>query len=63
MPAHRNALKHLLASTEQQILVAERQQLGTTNDAERSKLIDKLANLHVTHENLKAILAEQDPPI
>jgi hypothetical protein len=62
MPSHRIAMKTLLASSEQQILALERQLLRTTSDAERSKLIDKLANLHITQENLKAILAGRDLP-
>jgi hypothetical protein len=60
MPAHRNALKQLLASSEQQALILERRLLWSTDDAERSELIDKLAELHLTQANLKAALLGED---
>jgi hypothetical protein len=62
MSAPHYALKLLLARSEQEILFIERQLLWTTDHAERLTLNDKLADLHVNHENLKAILAEQDLP-
>jgi hypothetical protein len=62
MPVHRNTVKTILASSEQQILVIERRLHWATDAAERSKLIAKLANLHITQKNLKAILAGKDLP-
>jgi hypothetical protein len=56
MPAHRKALSQLLANTEQEIIILERRLLSTTDDAERAKLIDKLADLHIASESLKASL-------
>ncbi len=60
MPSPHYALKLLLARSEQEAIVLSRQLLWTTDDAERSKLKDKLAELQVTQANLKADLPEED---
>jgi hypothetical protein len=62
MPPHSNALKQLLDRSEHEIVALEARLLETTDDAERSSVIDKLADLHLTCEDLKAILTGQDPP-
>jgi hypothetical protein len=48
--AHRNALKKILAATEQQI--AEARLLKATSDEERTKLVDILADLHVRQKEM-----------
>lgn len=62
MPIHSNALKQLFDRSQQEILALETKLLEVTDDAERHKVIDKLADLHITCENLKAVLTGQDPP-
>ena len=60
--AHRIALKKLLASTEQRMAEFQRRLLSTTDDVERTKLIDKLAELNITRDNLRAVLTGEDEP-
>ena len=60
--AHRNALTKLLVSTEQQMAEFQRRLLSTTVDEERTKLIDALAGLNITRDNLRAVLTGQDEP-
>jgi hypothetical protein len=61
MPAaHRNALKALLESIKKHIVDSEIQLLSPLSDEERSKLIDKIAGLHVTQQNTEAALLGED---
>jgi hypothetical protein len=60
--AHRDALKKLLASTEQRMAEFQRRLLSTTDDAERTVLIDTLAELNIARDNVRAVLTGEEPP-
>ena len=60
MPSTRNALKKLLVAVEQQIADAEAHIMKTTSDEERTTLVDKLADLHIRQNDLKAVLVGDD---
>jgi hypothetical protein len=58
MTISRIAFAQLLDVTVQQITDAERRLLVTTNDNERTALIDELADLNIRQSELKALLTE-----
>ncbi len=60
--AHRIALKKLLEVTEREIALGEVRLLKAQNDEEREKLIERLADLHVTQSQTRAALLEEDQP-
>ena len=54
--AHRNALKRLLANIERRISEAEARLLEATSDDQRTKLVNQLADLHISQKDIKAAL-------
>jgi hypothetical protein len=58
MPSSRNALKKLLDATEQQIAQAEARLMKATSDEERAKLVETLADLHVSQKETTDALTE-----
>ena len=62
MPATKQAFMKLLAVIEQQVMDAQRRLLATTNDDERTALINLVADLNIRQSELKALLGGDDPP-
>jgi hypothetical protein len=62
MPATRHAFKKLLVATDQQIMDAERRLLATTNDDERTALINLVGDLNIRWSELNVLLSGDDPP-
>ncbi len=60
--AHRIALKKLLEVTEREISLGEVRLLKAQSDEEREKLVQRLADLHVTQSQTRAALLEEDQP-
>ena len=58
--AHRIALKKLLEATEKEIQRGEARFLKATSDEERDKLVEILADLHVSQSKSRAALLGYD---